>query len=333
MQLKKIADIMGVKEEISDGTKELLRATAFVSGAEEGDLCFVANGEEAQEAIDRGAAVVVCDKEQRERMQHRCDGDVTLIGVDDVADAALRLAGYVTDESSASIVLTDAKTLTFFRMIVRQKRSVGLLSDSWQKSFETVMAGEKRFYVTTDARQYAALRPGKAPFGEMVSGHVVSADTLFRTTFKIGRYIYQYKPFIHFHLDALRRAVALCETFELDYSLDRITWTEHLEPIFTEGEPSVQEVMKNEKVIILSDNLEDILEARRYAANVGQWMAKTIVMVPPKTTVEGVKYPTEYCSEEALLELAGTLAYNYLFIYLPEGGAMRERIRRALQEM
>ena len=315
MQLDKIAEIIGYKGDIADREKEVFRATAFAADAEEGDLCFAGSDAEAEEAIKKGASVVVYEKRGDEGLQKLSNGKSTLLGVANVADAALRLAGHITDESTSSIALIDSKTLTFFRMILKQKKSVGVLPEAWQEAFETVIAGEKRFYVTTHAEQFAPLRPKTAPFNEKVTGHVVSADSLFRTTFKIEKYIYQYKPFIHFHLDALRRAVALCEKFELDYTLDHISWTKHLKPIFLEGEPSVQEVMKNEKVVILSDNLEDILEARQYAANVGKWMAKTVVMVPPKTTVEGVKYPTVYRSDEEMLELVGSVAYNYLFIY------------------
>jgi hypothetical protein len=315
MQLDKIAKIIGIKGEISDADKEVFRATAKVAEAEEGDLCFAESETEVKEALKRGASVVVYQKRDLQASEPLSSDHATLLEVPDIAAAALRLAGYITDERSASMALIDPKTLTFFRMIVKQRRSVDLLDLAWQDTFERVMAGEKRFYVTTDERYFAALRPKVPAFEKMVSGHVVSADTLFRTTFKIEKYIYQYKPFVHFHLDALRRAVALCEMFELAYDLDRIKWSKHMKPIFLEGEPSVQEVMKNEKVVILSDNLEDILEARQYAANVGQWMAKTVVAVPPKTTVEGVKYPTIYRSEEELLALVGSVAYNYLFIY------------------
>jgi len=83
--------------------------------------------------------------------------------------------------------------------------------------------------------------------------------------------------------------------------------------------------------VILSDNLEDILKAREYASDVGNWMAKTIVMVPPKTKVEGVKYPTYYRSSEEILELIGTLNYNYLFIYT-EDGTLFQKIQHSFPE-
>ena len=325
MKLEKIAEIIGATAEGDDLQRELFRATAYADDTEEGDLCFVPDAAAAAVAIGRGAAAVVCDREVEVEKSDAC----VLLRVDDAGLAAMRLAGYIRDDASATCWLLGEKEMSFLRMILKDKRNVAFLSDDWQRAFTQLIESEKRLFVGSDAALFSGLRPKQGAFSAKAPGHVVSADSLFRTTFKIGKYIYQYKQMVHFHLPVLQRAVAFCEAHELAYDIDRIGYTRHFMPIFFEGEPSVQQVMTNDRVVILSDNLEDILEAKSYASNVGSWMAKTRVAVPPKTKVEGVKYPTIYHSGEELIALAGSLSYNYLFVYTEEG-AVAEEVAAAL---
>ena len=302
--------------------KEVFRATVYAQECEGEELCFISDEAEAKEAVYRGAGAVVYAEAAWEDLWD----DMTAIRVDDVKHAAFLLAGYVVSEEDASFELLNEKQMTFLKMILKQKSNIAILPQDWKKAFTLVMESGKRLFAGTDEAMLKALRKNKKVYDQKAPGHIVSADSLFRTTFKIHKYIYQYKEMTFLHIDHLRSAVAFCKAYELPYSIDKVTYTRHFRPIFLEGEPSVQEVMKNDKVVILSDNLEDILEAREYASDIGHWMAKTVVMVPPKTKVEGIKYPTCYRSEEDILEGIEQLAYNYLFIYTREEG-LQHKIR------
>ncbi len=323
MTIKEIAKLTGAELPENNLSAEIDNVTITPEDAEKGDLCFAENEEMLKIASKNGATAVVCS----ETLDFPAKSDICYLPVKDLPEAALKLAGYLAGEESVGVEFLDTKEVTYLKLILQHQKSIAFLPDTWESAFEMVMGSQKPLIVTDNRHYYNALRPKKVLFGEKVDGYVVSADSLFRTTFKIEKYIYQYRQFPHFHLGALQKAIALCEKYELPYRLDKINYTRHFKPIFLEGEPSVQEVMKNDKVVILSDNLEDILEARSYAANVGSWMAKTIVLVPPKTKVEGVKYPTYYQSDEEILELIGSLNYNYLFVYTDDK-SLEEKIKK-----
>ncbi len=292
--------------------QEVFRATVYAHLVEEGDLCFIQNSKEAKQAVEKGACALVFSDDS---FVSDLDDSITLLKVEDLKKAAFMLVGAVISEDDASFELIKPKEMTFLRMILQQKRNIAYLPFDWQKAFEMILESKKRLFVGCDEEMLKAIRPKLSYFSSKASGHIVSSDSLFRTTFKIHKYIYQYQKITPLHIDILRRVVALCDKHQLPYVLDKMRYTKHFYPIFVEGEPSVQEVMKNDKVIILSDDLEDILEAKEYASGVGTWMAKTMIMVPPKTKVDGVKYPTYYRNDEEILDLINSLQYNYLFIF------------------
>ncbi len=322
MTIEEIAALTGATLREGTVSDVIESMTIRPEEAERGDLCFAEDEAGLEIAARSGAAAIVCQR--RVPTPVACKSH--LLEVEDVPLAALKLAGNLADEERVSLELLMPREITYLKMILKERRSVSPLPKAWKRAFSSMLEAKKPLYVTDDTTFYNALRPQKRAFSERADGYVVSADSLFRTTFKTGKYIYQYKQFPHFHLESLQKAIALCEKYALPYSLDKIGYTKHFRPIFLEGEPSVQEVMKNDKVVILSDNLEDIVLARNYAANVGSWMAKTIVAVPPKTKVEGVKYPTYYRSVDEILELIGSLNYNYLFVYT-EDDALAQRIK------
>jgi ferrochelatase len=322
MKLEDICQIINATVIHKGDTEEVFWATVYAQECEEGDLCFVSDSIEFDKALENRAGVVIYS----DTVPKNSFYNVTALKVEDIATAALKLAGSVVGEEDASFELLDPKQMTFLKMILQQKSNIAFLPEDWKKAFDMIMQSKKRLFVGTDEKMLKAIRNNKKLYDKKASGQIVSADSLFRTTFKIDKYIYQYKELTFLHIDHLRRAVAFCKEYELPYSIDKVTYTKHFIPIFLEGEPSVQEVMKNDKVVILSDNLEDIVEAREYASDIGHWMAKTIVMVPPKQKVEGIKYPTYYRDDADIMEGIEKLAYNYLFIYTQDEG-LRFKIR------
>ncbi len=300
-------------ELVSDSKeREFFRVTRYPKKVEEGDVCFVNDLDEAKQAYQNGASALIYSLD----FIHKDDfSDILLIKVEDLERSSFLLLSSIFGEDDASFELISPKVMTFLKMILTQKSSVEFIPNDYKKAFELILNSNKRLFVGCDEFILKNIRDKKLFFDKKAPGHIVSSDSLFRTTFKVHKYIYQYKKLAPFHLDALRCAVSLCDEYELPYSLDKINYTRHFKPIFLEGEPSIQEVMKNDKVVILSDNLEDILKARTYAINIGNWMAKTVVMVPPKTKVDGVKIPLYYRNNEDILEAIDTASFNYLFIY------------------
>ena len=312
MTIENITHILKSNLHQNGTCQEVFRATVYAHLVDEGDLCFIQSEQEAIQAVKKGAsALVFSDIDFISKVPE----SITLIKVDDLKKAAFMLVGAVVGEEDASFELIKPKEMTFLRMILQNKKNIHYLPNDWKKAFEIILESKKRLFVGCDEEMLKAIRPKLSYFKDKAPGQIVSADSLFRTTFKIHKYIYQYQKITPLHIDILRLVVGLCDKYELPYSLDKMQYTKHFYPIFIEGEPSVQEVMKNDKVIILSDDLEDILEAKEYASGVGTWMAKTMIMVPPKTKVDGVKYPTYYRNDEEVLELINSLQYNYLFIF------------------
>ncbi len=307
-----------------DEDDEFFRVTRYAKRVQKGDVCFVSDLEEAEEANRNGASALVFSGSFIDADDFL---EISLIKVEDLDRSSFSLLSFVIGEDDASFELISPKVMTFLKMILTRKNSIEFIPSDHKKAFELILNSNKRLFVGSDESLLTTIREKKTFFDEKAPGHIVSDDSLFRTTFKIHKYIYQYKKFSFFHLDALRCAVALCDKYGLPYSIDKIDYTKHFKPIFLDAEPSVQEVMKNDKVVILSDNLEDILKARNYALNIGGWMAKTVVAVPPKTKVEGIKLPLYYRSDEEILEKIDSLNFNYLFVYTQDG-ALEYAIRK-----
>ncbi len=311
MKLDKLIEITK-GELIERGEKdEFFRATFFPEKVEEGDVCFVENLNEAKLAARNKACVLVYSENFIDKNDF---SDISQVKVKDLKRSSFLLIGAVLSEDEASFELLSFKVMTYFKMILTQKNSVEFIPKDYKRAFDLILGSDKRVFVGCDETMLKTIRE-KEYYTTKAPGHIVSSDSLFRTTFKINKYIYQYKKLPLFHLDDLRRAVSLCEEYELSYSLDKINYTKHFKPFFPEGEPFVREVMKNDRVIILSDNLKDILDARGHAVNIGQWMAKCLVIVPPKTKVEGIKNPLFYRSSDDVLEAIKSKGFNYLFVY------------------
>jgi len=308
----KIEDILNLTEGILTNTPKIQAiesATVYYSKVEHGDLFFSSNQEEIDQAIENGAYAIVYDDENIVRK----DDEIAWIKVSDIQLAAFKLIRYVVIRKEAQFFLLSDHELTFLKMILLHKSNISFISKDWRKAFEQILNSECSLFVGTNKELMELIKPDIPKLKKEVDGYAVS-DTLFRTTFKVGGYVYQEKELIPFHLEYLLRVIDFCETHELPYSVERLKYTKHFTPVFIDGNLKSTKASKSDKVAIFTDNLSDITKAREYVMRSNMWV-KSIVMTPPKTKVPGIDHPHWFETKEELQEMLKNMHYNYAFIY------------------
>ena len=226
----KIEDILNLTEGILSNTPKVQAiesATVYHSKVDHGDLFFSSNQEEIDKAIESGAYAIVYDDENIVRN----DEEIAWIKVSDIQLAAYKLIRYVVIKKEASFFLFSGHELTFLKMILTHKTNISFIANDWRKAFEQILNSDDSLYVGTDKELMQMIKPDVQKLNREVEGYPVS-DTLFRTTFKVGSFVYQEKELIPFHLEYLLRAIDFCETQGLPYSVDRIKYTKHFLPVF-----------------------------------------------------------------------------------------------------
>lgn len=256
-----------------------------------------------------GAYAIVYDDE----MITISDSEIAWIKVHSIEDAAFKLLRYVILEKKADFFLLGRHESSFLKMILLQKSNITFIADEWRKAFEQILNSSQKLFVGTNEVLMKHIKPDFKRLGTDVEGYPI-VDTLFKTTFKVGGYVYQDKELVPFHLNALLRVVAFCDTHDLPYSIDRVKYTKHFIPVFIDGELNTARASKSDKVVIFADNLRDIEQAREYLRYNGSWV-KSIVLTPPKTKVENITRPFWFETEEEVRETLINVHFNYAFIY------------------
>ncbi|MFT7824842.1 MAG: hypothetical protein ABXS92_08775 [Sulfurimonas sp.] len=308
----KIEDILN----LTDGTlanepkvQAVSAATVFPSKVEHGDLFFSSAQEDIDKAIENGAYAIVYD----DKNIIRNDNEIAWIEVSDIKLAAFKLIRYVTLKKEAEFYLLEPHELSFLKMILTHKGTVGFMAEDWRKVFEQILNSEDHLFVSTDKELLGLIKPDVKKPKEEVEGYLIS-DTLFKSTFKVGGYVYQEKELIPFHLDFLLRVIDFCNTHDLPYDIERIKYTRHFIPVFIDTNLQNTGMGKSDRVAIFTDNLDDISRAREYIKRSNNWV-KSIVLTPPKTKVEGIDRPHWFESEEEVREILKNIHFNYAFIY------------------
>ena len=308
----KIEDILNLTEGILSNTPKVQAieaATVYHSKVDHGDLFFSSNQEEINKAIENGAYAIVYDDENIVRN----DDEIAWIKVSDIQLAAYKLIRYVVIKKEASFFLFSEHELTFLKMILTHKTNISFIANDWRKAFEQILNSDDSLFVGTDKELMELIKPDVQKLNREVDGYPVS-DTLFRTTFKVGAFVYQEKELIPFHLEYLLRAIDFCETRELPYSVDRIKYTKHFLPIFIDMKLKSTRPSNSDRVAIFTDSLSDITKAREYVMRSNMWV-KSIVLTPPKTKVPNIDHPHWFKNEEEVRELLKSIHFNYAFIY------------------
>ena len=308
----KIEDILNLTEGTLSNTPKVQAieaATVYPSKVDHGDLFFSSNQEEIDKALQNGAYAIVYDNENIVQK----DDEIAWIKVSDIQLAAFKLIRYVIIKKEASFYLLSNHEITFLKMILTHKTNIAFISDDWRKAFEQILNSDDPLFVGSNKELIQLIKPDIPQLNREVDGYVVS-DTLFRTTFKVGGFVYQEKELIPFHLEYLLRVVDFCDQEELPYDLDRLKYTKHFMPVFIDLKLKSTRPSNSDRVAIFTDNLLDITKAREYVMRSNMWV-KSIVLTPPKTKVPGIDHPHWFESEEQVREILKSIHFNYAFIY------------------
>ncbi len=308
----KIEDILNLTEGVlsnSPKVQAIEAATVYPSKVDHGDLFFSSNQEEIDKAIENGAYAIVYDDENIVRK----DDEIAWIKVSDIQLAAFKLIRYIVIKKEADFYLLSEHEVTFLKMILTHKTNISFISNDWRKAFEQILNSDNLLFVGTDKALMALIKPDAKKLNREVDGYPVS-DTLFRTTFKVGDYVYQEKELIPFHLEYLLRVVDFCNTRELPYNIDKIKYTKHFLPIFIDMKLKSTRPSNSDRVAIFTDNLLDIGKAREYVMQSNMWV-KSIVLTPPKTKVPNIDHPHWFNNKEEVREILKSIHFNYAFIY------------------
>jgi len=308
----KIEDILNLTEGTLSNTPKVQAieaATVYHSKVDHGDLFFSSNQEEIDKAIENGAYAIVYDDENIVKN----DNEIAWIKVSDIQLAAFKLIRYVIIKKEAQFFLLSEHELTFLKMILLHKNNISFISNDWRKAFEQILNSDGSLFVGTDKDLMTLIKPDVEKLEREVEGYPVS-DTLFRTTFKVGGFVYQEKELIPFHVEYLLRVIDFCDKTELPYSVDRIKYTKHFMPVFIDLKLKSTRPSNSDRVAIFTDSLSDITKAREYVMRSNMWV-KSIVLTPPKTKVPGIDHPHWFNNEEEVRELLKNIHFNYAFIY------------------
>jgi len=307
----KIEDILNLTEGLLTNTPQvhsIESATVYQSKVEHGDLFFSSDQEEIDQAIENGAYAIIYDDDNIIKK----DDEIAWIKVSDIQLAALKLIRYVILKKEAQFFLLLEHELTFLKMILTHKTNINFIANDWRKAFEQIVNTDGRLYVGSNKELMRLIKPDVKKLERNIEGYPIF-DTLFKTTFKVGGFVYQEKDLIPFHLEYLLRVIHFCEENALIYDIERLRYTKHFTPVFIDGQLNTTRSNQSDKVAIFTDNITDIIEAREYIKRSNNWV-KGIVLTPPKTKVPGIDRPHWFESEEEVREILKSTLFNYAFI-------------------
>jgi len=284
-------------------------ATVYPSKVEQGDLFFSSNQEDIDKAIQNGAYAIIYDDDS---IQKR-DNEIAWLKVSDIKLAAFKLIRYVVLKKEAQFYHLKPHEFTFLKMILTHKGNIAFIKDDWRQAFEQIINSDDILFVGTNKEMISTITPNFKKTSSKYDGYLVS-DTLFRSTFKVGGYVYQEKEITPIHIEHLLRVVDLCDKESLPYSLDRLKYTKHFKPVFIDLKLQSTRASNSDRVAIFTDNIEDIALAREYVKRSNMWV-KSIVLTPPKTKIPDIDHPHWFSDEEEVREILKSIHFNYAFIY------------------
>jgi len=308
----KIEDILNLTEGELQSKPEIHSiesATAFPSKIAHGDMLFASSVDDIAVAVENGAYAIVYEDENVGIL----DPEIAWIKVKSIKESAFRLLRYVLLSKEADFHLLDKHEMSLMKMILTQKSNVVFLSDQWNKAFEQILNGNGNLFVSTDEELMKLIKSNSVKLTKEADGYPVN-DTLFKSTFRIGKYVYQDIKLVPFHLEYLLKVVYFCDKYELSYSIDGIQYTKHFMPLHIDNNLHTVPQGNSDKVLIFTDGIVDVIKARDYVRYQTTWV-KSIVLTPPKTKVDNVERPYWFTTVEEAREILTSVHYNYAFVY------------------
>jgi len=309
----KIEDIINLTNGVLENSPQVQlieSATVFPSKVDIGDLFISSNQEDIDKAIENGAYAIIYDNSEILKI----DNEIAWIKVDNIMDASFRLIRYVILNKDINLRYLTSHQISFLKMIVTQKNNITILVDDWRKAFEQVLNSNGRLFVGSNQKIMSMIKSNMKILDKKVDGYVIT-DTLFKSTFKIEKYIYQEKDLIPFHFEELAKVVKFCQDFELPYSVDRVRYTKHFLPVFIDSNLNKIQSSKSDKVVIFVDNIGDIIDAKEYIKHNGKWI-KSIILTPPKTKIPHLMdNPHWFKDADEAKDILKSIHFNYALVY------------------
>ncbi len=186
MTIENLVNIIGGTIVNNPKVKKVEAATIYPSKVESGDLFFAIDKESANKAVENGAYAIVYDFDLE-----ITDPEIAYIKVNSIKSATINFLRYVNLQKESKIYLFKDVEVSLLKMIVSRKSSIyTIISNNWQKSFETILNSDYEIYITTSKELATSISPNYLEQEGLASGYIIS-DSLLKTTFKIDKYIYQ----------------------------------------------------------------------------------------------------------------------------------------------
>ncbi len=306
-----ISDIINITEgQLVNSPKiqSIEAASVYASKIDHGDLFFSSLQEDIDTAISNGAYAIVYDND--EIIQN--DTEIAWIKVSDIALAAMKLVRFVLLKKEADFYLLTAHELSFVKMLISDRRNISIIPSDWKKAFEMMVNSPSRLFIGDDDELLRMIKPDVKRLKKEVEWQIVN-ETLFRSTFKMNGYVYQDYELAPFHMEAFSRALALFETHDIKYEIEKLRYTKHFLPVFIDNNLQTVPAGKSDKVVVFIDNMEDVAKSREYMKYKMKWL-KSIVLTPPKTKIEGYDNPIWFNDANDVHNTLKNRHYNYAFI-------------------
>jgi len=318
MKIEDIVNLTNGELKSSPNIKAVEGVTLFPSKIDQGDLFISSTQEEIDKAISNGAYAIVYDDEN---IIHS-DNEIAWVKVESIYQAAFRIVRYVILNRDATFHYLNPHEMTYLKMIATQKSNITFLADDWKKAFEQIVNANGKLFVSGDKEMMKTIKPDIKILSKRVDGYMVDG-TLFKSTFKIEKFIYQEKEFVPFHFETLTRIIYFCQEHQLPYSIERLKYSKHFTPIFINNDLSKTNPKNSDRVIIFVDTIDDIVDAREYIKYNGQWI-KSIVLTPPNTKIKEIHdNPHWFNNDQEAIELLKSAHFNYAFVYTLDQSILR----------
>jgi ferrochelatase len=290
--------------------KKVESATIYPSKVEMGDLFFACNKEDISKAVENGAYAVVFEG-AKPKIE---DKEIAYIEVSSIKEATIKFLRFILTQKKSQIYYFEDIESSFLKLISSRKSSIyTILSDNWQKSFESILNSNYDIFITTNIDDAQTLSPNFKSLEELATGYIIS-DSLLKTTFKIEKYIYQNVEIAPFFIDNLRKVVKFCQDNDIEYDLNRIKYTKEFKPIYVDKDLNALPKGSSEKVLIFVNSTKIVDKSIEYLRKEGKWI-KSLVFTPPKTKLETVDRPIWFKSPNEVKETLKKEHFHYAFCY------------------
>ncbi len=284
--------------------------TIYPSKVEMGDLFFALNSDDIQKAVENGAYAIVYEGNID---ISNLDNQIAYLKVDSIKQAALKFLRYIAIQKNVKIYLFEPVELSILKQITSKNTIFTILSDNFQKSFETIVNSDYEIFITKNKELAKTIDSNYLTIEPNIDGYLIE-DTLLISTFKIEKYYYQNKEFSPIFFDNLKSVISFCNTHSIVYNINNLKYPKEFKPYYINNRLNIVPKSISEKIVIFFDNLEYIYRAYNYLKEQKSW-TKSIVVTPYNIKTDLIDNPLWFKDINEAKEILKKSFYNYAFCY------------------